>query len=54
MLVQVGSSALHTIGVWQATEHGMGYMLAKIVVAIAAYLVWNYPLNHHFVFRRAR
>jgi putative flippase GtrA len=54
VLVQIGSSALHTLGVWQATRLGIAYMVAKVVVAIAAYLVWNYPLNHHFVFSRPR
>lgn len=49
-LVQVGSSALHTSGVWLATRAGAEYLVAKVAVASLAYLVWNYPLNRTFVF----
>jgi putative flippase GtrA len=50
-LVQLGSSAIHTTGVWLATRAGIEYLVAKFAVACLAYLVWNYPLNHAFVFR---
>lgn len=51
LLVQIGSAALHTSGVWLLTDFGgVRYVISKVVVAIAAYLVWNYPMNRHFVF----
>lgn len=53
LLVQIGSIALHTAGVWLATGAGAEYLVAKVVVACAAYLVWNYPLNRAFVFADA-
>jgi putative flippase GtrA len=50
-LVQVGSATLHTSGVWLLTAFGdVRYLVAKVIVAVAAYLVWNYPMNHLFVF----
>lgn len=49
--VQAGSITLHTVGVWLMTRFGgVPYTVAKVVVSIAAYLVWNYPMNHCFVF----
>jgi len=33
---------------------GVRYLIAKVVVAVAAYLVWNYPMNHFFVFPARR
>jgi putative flippase GtrA len=52
LATQAGSAALHTSGVWLLTRFGgVRYLVAKVVVAIAAYLVWNYPMNHYFVFR---
>jgi len=51
LLVQLGSAALHTSGVWLLTSFGgIRYLISKVVIAIAAYLVWNYPMNRHFVF----
>jgi hypothetical protein len=44
---------LHTGGVWLMTTLGTRYLAAKVVVSIAAYLVWNYPLNRWFVFAGA-
>jgi|SRR5580692_8849506 putative flippase GtrA len=53
VLVQGGASGLHTVGVWALTRFGgVPYPVSKLVVAAAVYLVWNYPLNHWFVFRR--
>jgi len=51
LITQVGSSAIHTGGVWLATRAGVEYLVAKVVVACLAYLVWNYPMNRAFVFR---
>jgi putative flippase GtrA len=50
--VQAGSSALHTVGVWLLTEHTrLTYFGSKAIVAVAVYLIWNYPMNRFFVFR---
>jgi putative flippase GtrA len=52
LLTQVGSSAIHTAGVWVLTRFGgIRYLVAKVVIACVAYLVWNYPMNRSFVFR---
>ena len=51
LLVQVGSAALHTSGVYALTHFaGSPYLVSKVVVAIAAYLVWNYPMCRYYVF----
>lgn len=52
--VQVGSSVLHTLGVWALTAAGMIYIASKVVVATLAFVVWTYPMNRWFVFRRAK
>ena len=53
LMSQAGSIALHTNGVWLFTRFlGFRYFVAKVVVACLAYLVWNYPMNKYFVFRR--
>jgi putative flippase GtrA len=50
---QLGSASLHTSGVWLLTRFGgVRYLVAKVVVATLAYLVWNYPVNRYWVFRR--
>jgi putative flippase GtrA len=48
---QLGSAILHTSGVWLLVRLDVRYLIAKVVVAVAAYLVWNYPMNRWFVFR---
>ena len=51
LMVQAGSSGLHTLGVWLLTRFGrLPYPASKLVVAALVYLVWNYPLNRWFVF----
>jgi putative flippase GtrA len=53
VLVQVGASGLHTAGVWALTRFAhLPYPYSKLVVAVAVYLGWNYPLNRWFVFAR--
>ena len=54
VLTQLGSAGLHTLGVWALTRVCVGYAIAKVVVAVAAYLVWNYPLNRWYVFAPAK
>jgi putative flippase GtrA len=51
VLVQVGASALHTVGVWLFTRFlGLPYPVSKLVVATLVYLAWNYPMNRWLVF----
>ena len=53
VLVQVGASALHTLGVWLLVRFGgVAYQIAKLVVAALVAVGWNYPLNHAVVFAR--
>jgi putative flippase GtrA len=52
--VQIASVGLQTAGVWLLTSQaGVRYLWSKAIVAISVYLVWNYPLNRYFVFRKA-
>jgi len=51
VLVQVGASALNTVGVWLLVRFaGVPYLAAKLVVATLVAVGWNYPLNHAVVF----
>jgi putative flippase GtrA len=53
VLVQAGSSAWQTLGVWLATRFGgLPYQVSKLVVAATVALAWNYPLNRGVVFSR--
>lgn len=52
--VQVGSSALHTGGVWFFTAvFHLQYLGSKLVTATLVYLAWNYPMNRYFVFPKS-
>ncbi len=49
--VQAGSTALQTLGVWVFDRFiGFRYWVAKIIVAVLVYLIWNYPMNRFWVF----
>jgi len=51
VVVQAGSSGLHTAGVWFFTRFaGLPYPASKLVVAALVYLGWNYPMNRWVVF----
>lgn len=51
--VQAGSSGLQTLGVWGFTERAhLPYLGSKLVVAVLVYILWNYPMNRWFVFRK--
>lgn len=53
VLVQAGASLWHTLGVWVLTRFaGVPYQESKLIIAVVAYLGWNYPMNRWFVFRR--
>ncbi|HVR62927.1 MAG TPA: GtrA family protein [Polyangia bacterium] len=55
VLVQAGSSALQTAGVWLLTRFdGIPYQLSKLIVAVVVSLGWNYPMNHFVVFATSR
>jgi putative flippase GtrA len=52
--VQIGSSGWQTLGVWLLTRFaGLLYFWSKLVMSIAVYLGWNYPMNRYFVFTLA-
>jgi putative flippase GtrA len=52
--VQAGSSGLQTLGVWLLADVAhLHYLAAKLGVAVAVYLGWNYPLSRFYVFARA-
>jgi putative flippase GtrA len=49
--VQAGSTLWQTLGMWLAVGSlGLHLTVAKIIVSAVVYLVWNYPMNRHFVF----
>ncbi|MFT3697465.1 MAG: GtrA family protein [Kofleriaceae bacterium] len=50
--VQAGSSALRPAIVWVFEKLAIKYWIANLVAAAIVYLVWNYPMNRWFVFRR--
>jgi putative flippase GtrA len=51
--VSAGSLALNTGGVYAATDGlGLHYALSVIVVSLLVALVYNYPLQRYFVFKR--
>ena len=53
VVVQAGATLWHTLGVWLLTRfEGLPYQASKLVIAALVYLVWNYPMNRWFVFRR--
>lgn len=53
--VQAGSSGLQALFMWLLVgEAHVQYMIAKTIVAVTVYLMWNYPMNRYFVFPRAR
>ena len=55
VLVQAGSSALNTVGVWLLTRFaGLPYLGSKTVIAAVVALGWNYPLNRRLVFSHHR
>jgi putative flippase GtrA len=51
--IQAGSTALQVLGM-QLFVGGFGIAVAisKLIVSALVYLVWNYPMNRHFVFGR--
>jgi putative flippase GtrA len=55
VVVQLGASALHTLGVWALTHFArVPYPVSKLAVAATVYLVWNFPLNRRFVFAASK
>lgn len=53
VLVQAGSSAWNTLGVWLLTRYGgLQYQISKLIVAAVVAVAWNYPMNRLLVFAR--
>ena len=54
-LVSGASAGWNTLG--EQLVHGLGhvqYVLARALVSIAVSLLWNFPMQHRFVFREGR
>jgi putative flippase GtrA len=53
VLVQVGASGWHTLGVWLLTRYGgLPYQISKLIIAAVVGVAWNYPMNHVLVFAK--
>ncbi len=51
-LVWTGSILLNTMGTYMLTElSGVYFIFAKITIAVAVGLLWNYQLQRRFVFK---
>jgi putative flippase GtrA len=54
-LVSAASAALNALGEYGLHDRlGVQYFAARAVVAVAVSLLWNFPLQRHFVFRKDR
>jgi putative flippase GtrA len=52
-LVSAASAALNALGEYAVHDRlGVQYFAARAVVAVAVSLLWNFPLQRHFVFRQ--
>ncbi len=52
-LVSAASAALNALGEYGLHDRlGVQYFAARAVVAVAVSLLWNFPLQRHFVFRK--
>jgi putative flippase GtrA len=50
-LVSAASLGLNVLGEYLLVVHaGVGYVRARLVVAVLVSNLWNYPLHKHFVF----
>jgi len=53
-LVSATSLLLNAFGEYVLAERlGVQYVLARAVIALSVSVLWNFPLQRHFVFRRA-
>lgn len=51
--VQAGSSGLQALFMWILVDKfHRQYLMAKVIVAVSVYMLWNYPMNRYFVFPR--
>ncbi len=51
LLVSATSLGFNAGGEWLlAVRLGLGYVIARAAVAVAVSLLWNYPMQRHFVF----
>lgn len=50
--VSGASRGWNTLGEWVLSERiGVQYVLARLVVALAVSVLWNFPMQRYFVFR---
>jgi putative flippase GtrA len=53
-LVAMASLALNSGGEHVLVQAGLGYVKARVIVAVAVSNLWNYPLHKFFVFARKK
>ena len=53
-LVAIASLALNSGGEHVLVQGGLGYVKARVIVAVVVSNLWNYPLHKFFVFRNAK
>ncbi len=52
-VVSAGSLAMNTLGVYVSTDGlGLHYAVSVIVVSLLVALIYNYPLQRYYVFKR--
>jgi hypothetical protein len=50
-MVAGASLGLNDLGEFLLVRAGLGYVVARVVVAVTVSNLWNYPLHKFFVFR---
>jgi len=50
-MVAGASLGLNDLGEFLLVRAGLGYVVARVIVAVAVSNLWNYPLHKFFVFR---
>jgi putative flippase GtrA len=53
-LVSGASAGLNALGVYLLVHAGVQYLLGRAAVALCVSLVWNFPMQRHFVFSPER
>lgn len=48
------SLGLNDLGEYLLVRAGLGYVVARLIIAVTVSNLWNYPMHKFFVFRRRR